>query len=91
MKRYWISWCHPPYALETAKYNQSNSIIGVWVTGTRVLDNYSTVCAVVDASTKEDAENKIIEHYGNIEEWRFCEEKPSTYMPGKDRFLTVNN
>lgn len=92
MKRYWISWYHPPYKLKTAECNQFNSIAGVWVTGTRDSDNYSTVCAVVDANTKEDAESKkLIEHYGNIEEWRFCKEKPSTYMPGGNRFPTVNS
>ena len=46
--------------------------------------SYVTICAVVDASTEEEAKEEI-ERFWIPRSWRFCGEKEPDWEPG-DRF-----
>jgi hypothetical protein len=87
MSRYWISWYQPDpdnlFELSSQWLNcVSSSIVGAWISGSRVNDNSLTICAIVDTDTKEKAKCILTQQFGGIQEWRFCDKKPDTWNPG---------
>lgn len=90
MKRFWISW-----EQITKDYRplqdppQPENVKAWWKSGEAADGSFSTLCAIVDAKHESAAETAIHQGWeanpGEIGELRFCEEKPSDWLPN-DRF-----
>lgn len=86
--RFWISWYQPTEdyrpVYDPAKESEPLNHL-YWCSGQRGSDDAWTLCAVVDASTDEEARRIVQRYWPEAHEWRFCELKASDWMPG-DRF-----
>lgn len=89
MKLFWISWYQPTEDYRTIYDKRKESEpFGhrYWCSGETCSEPTTwTMCAMVDASSEEDAMALVLSYWPEAEEWRFCEEKPTGWAPG-DRF-----
>lgn len=92
-KKYWASWNQYTNDWRPLNYPTNHCIIGYWCSGYAGSTNgqgyptYSTVCAVIEANSKEAAIAAILEDWPEAthDVWRFFDEKPIDWRPG-DRF-----
>lgn len=93
MARFWVSWYSPITKViehdeehgdlvERAEPEFGPDVIvrGEWTSGYRMSDDASTVCALIDAPSREQVDAALADF-----EVRFVEPKPDDYVPG-DRF-----
>lgn len=93
LKRFWVSWCQYTDDYRSLNWPMNKSIINYWCSGYsgEIKDNgyplYSTLCALVEAESKEQAIAALLIEWPECTEkdWRFFEEKPIDWIPG-DRF-----
>lgn len=79
MNRYWISWEEPegdyrPIAFPAPEW---------WCTGYG--KGFSTICALVEASSK-DAAQQLVSQLWKPRAWRFVNEVAPDWRPPEDRF-----
>lgn len=87
MKRFWVSWYQPGEDWRPIYPDGHGRPFDgrYWKSGERCSDDATTVCAVVDAESEDDAKDAIQVFWPEAGEWRFCEEKAMDWTPG-DRF-----
>lgn len=79
---FWISW----WTTEALGDFELHS--PWWVTGLAG-DDAESICAAVRAPTEADAKQLILQSYDqppNDLEWRFCDQKPTDWVPFSERF-----
>lgn len=88
MTRFWISWVQPTEDWRPLTDPPQNQIVGWWCSGYDPEDR-ATLCALVSASTLDDAKNALRVSWPEVPpnkgDWRFAEEREPKYLPG-DRF-----
>ena len=82
---YWISWFQPTEDVRSLSFPPNNNVLGWWNTGMRMVDGASTICALVKAGSKTQAEEAIQIDWPEAIEWRFCDLVDSTEL--NDRFI----
>lgn len=97
MKRFWISWYQPTEDYRPLTDPPNAAILGWWCSGygesaeIRKLwgltprQTSATLCALVNADSRESAENAVHIDWPEATEWRFCYERECDFLPG-DRF-----
>ena len=83
-KFYWLSWYQPTEDHRPLKFPSNEKILGWWCSGVRCSDDASTLCAMVVATSKDEAKRHISENWPEAEDWRFCEESEDLELG--DRF-----
>lgn len=71
----WISWYQPTDDHRPITYPPNVAILAWWCTG--YSEKGSTLCALVDSQSEDDARMKLLKDWPEIEEWRFCEDRDS--------------
>ena len=79
MLNYWISWIQPTEDNRPLTYPPNEGVLGWWCTGQG--EDYWTMCAMVRAENKEQAEQAIFKDWPEAEEnkgldgdWRIFDE-----------------
>lgn len=84
--RYWTSWTQESEDYRSINFPPNESILGWWVTG--YAGDGVTICALVEAESRELAEKSILEEWPEAldsGDWRLFEDRENDYVPG-DRF-----
>lgn len=88
MKRFWISWYQPSEDYRPLTYPPNAAVIGWWRTGDAEtmsgITAYSLV-ALIEARSARAARSSVRKDWPEAACWRFCDEKPSGWLPN-DRF-----
>lgn len=84
MKRFWISWCY--YNSDWDIKSFPSSVKNFWLSGGGF--DFHCICAVIDAPSKNAAKRIVYSCWNKgsdnpVRHWRFCDEKPSNWMPGE--------
>lgn len=87
MKRFWISWTQYTDDFRPVTYPPSPEVVGWWNSGEDEQGN-AILVALVESDSKENAKAIICSEKnwpeaGEIDEWRFFEEKKSNWIPGE--------
>lgn len=84
MSNFWLSWyCADD---DMGKFELHSPW---WISGTRMTDDASTICAAVQAEDEEAAKEVVSASYDIRPaslEWRFCEPRASDWTPFSERF-----
>lgn len=83
--RFWLSWYQPTDDYRPLTDPPHPQVLGWWCSGFRCDDEAATLCACVEAETDEEAKVYVRISWPEATEWRFCEEKAGSFVPG-DRF-----
>lgn len=84
-KRFWLSWHQPTSDCRPLTHPPHPQVLGWWNSGQRLRDDAWTVCALVEATSEEQAKTYVLISWPEASEWRFCRETPADFLPG-DRF-----
>ena len=79
----WISWYQPTEDPRPLNFPPNQYVLGWWVTG-ETMDGVQILCALVIATTEENAQRITKVDWPEAEDWRFCEETETTEL--SDRF-----
>ena len=80
---FWVSWFQPTKDYRPLTFPPNENILGWWCSGERS-DGQSSLCALVNDYSEDEAKNSIHKDWPEADEWRFCKEKDSTKL--SDRF-----
>lgn len=85
-KKYWVSWNQYTADWRPLHYPTGPCVKKAWCTGSSA--TYHTICAVIEANTKEEAISAILTDWPEAthDAWRFFDEKPIDFSPASDRF-----
>lgn len=87
LKRYWMSWIegvdgdgdYRPLTIP------DRALVPAWWASGLDSDDDPILCAVVDATSPDEAEQIIEDHWCSVWHW-FCKQKPLNWRPQADRF-----
>lgn len=93
MKRFWISWEQPGEDYRPLSVQYPAGFLGWWCSGYAGDGSYSTLIALTDAESEQQAHEVIRKLWPEApggekqfrHDWRFSEERPDGWTPG-DRF-----
>ena len=79
MKLFWISWVQPSKDYRPLSFPPTERVLGYWCTG--YTDAGATLCAAVEANSKEELEGIVKTDWPEFQAFRFVQER---------RFWTTN-
>jgi hypothetical protein len=82
MGYYWISWVQPTSDVRPLEFPPGVSVLGWWRTG--YTPGGETLCALVVATSQENARAVILVNWPEAGAWRFCERRETPEL--SDRF-----
>lgn len=86
MTRFWLSWYDRDPDPRPLHDPPNEAVLGWWISGST--DEETIICAVVSASTEDEAWDAVaIDWPFETVRRRFCEDKGPSFVPG-DRFPT---
>lgn len=85
MKRFWLSWWQPTGDHRPLTYPPNAGILGWWKSGERDDPYAASICALVAASTDDEAWKAVRIDWPEAIDFRFCEAVDAGWRP-TDRF-----
>jgi hypothetical protein len=80
--RYWISWYQPTEDYRPITDPPTKNVLAWWNSGERDSDGAATLCAIIAASSADEAERTIQKSWPEAAEFRFNEKKSKDWLPG---------
>lgn len=77
----WISWHQPTGDYRPLNFPPNAAVLGWWCSGYDS-DDVPILCALVKATTEDDARKAVKADWPEAERWRFCEQRDTVNCLG---------